>query len=351
MDVAIIGATGHCGRQVAAQLIERALLPEHVTIHLIGHAGGAHESQLWGLRADLRDAFADHAPEINIGNDVSQVDADLVVMMAGATVTRDTKDRAALAETNRRIFTEVAEAVGRMPGEPMVIVQSNPVELAVATFAEHTPRHRIMGAAAWSDSLRFRRELAMDLGIRRPMVNAQMWGQHGDHLVPVWSRVHARGVSEQRVADVIGAAREGRSLSDLPEEIASTRARMLSIINDGDIPGAYAFVQSQPPDVRAAIKPFFTHFTAGQTTELATAHAVVDIIGFLASGEQTTLPAQVVLDGEFNGLAGTLAVPILLDPMGWSQVVDEEIADDEREALHQARAAIAGLTEALEARP
>lgn len=341
MDVAIIGATGHCGRQVAAQLIERSLLPETVTLHLIGHAGGAHESQLWGLRADLRDAFADQAPRIEIGNDVSQTAAELVVMMAGATVTRDTKDRAALAETNRRIFAEVADAVGRMSGNVTAIVQSNPVEMAVTAFARHIPRHRIIGAAAWSDSLRFRRELAADLGVRRPMVNAQMWGQHGDHLVPIWSRIHARGVSEQQLADVIGSAREGRSLADLPGEIVEARTRMLSVINDGDVPGAYAFAQQQPPDIRAAIKPFFTHFTAGQTTELATAHAVVDIIEFLAHGQQITIPSQVVLDGEFDGLVGPLAVPVLIDPMGWSQIVDEAIADDERDALHRAHAAIA----------
>ena len=343
MNVAIIGATGHCGRQVAAQLIERSVLPESGIIHLIGHAGGAHESQLWGLRADLRDAFADHAPEIEIGNDVSTVDADLVVMMAGATVTRETKDRAALAETNRRIFAEVAEAVGRMTGEPMVVVQSNPVELAVAAFTRYLPRHRVLGAAAWSDSLRFRRELAADLGVRRPMVDAQMWGQHGDHLVPIWSRVSARGVSEQQVADAIGAARDGRSLADLPEEIAASRGRMLETINDGDVRGAFEFVQTQPADIRAAIKPFFTHFTAGQTTELATAHAVVDIIGYLANGQQTTIPAQVVLDGEFQGLVGPLAVPVLLDPRGWSQVVDEPVADDEQAALMAASASIDGL--------
>jgi malate dehydrogenase len=341
VDVAIIGATGHCGRQVAAQLIERSLLPETVTIHLIGHAGGAHESQLWGLRADLRDAFADQAPEIAIGTDVSRVQADVVVMMAGATVTKETKDRAALAEINRHIFAEVAEGVGRMSGDVTVIVQSNPVEMAVAAFARYVPRSRIIGAAAWSDSLRFRRELAADLGVRRPMVNAQMWGQHGDHLVPIWSRVHARGVSEQKLADVVGAAREGRVLSDLANEIAETRARMLGVINDGDVPGAYAFVQQQPPDIRAAIKPFFVHFTAGQTTELATAHAVVDIIGFLAHGEQTTIPAQVLLDGELGGLSGPMAVPVLLDPTGWSQVVDEPIAHDEHQALEVASRAIA----------
>ena len=108
MDVAIVGATGSCGRQVAAQLIERSLLPETATLHLVGHKGGAHESELWGLRADLSDAFANQSPNIEVGTDIVGSDADVVVMMAGATVTRQTKDRAALAKINREIFSEVA---------------------------------------------------------------------------------------------------------------------------------------------------------------------------------------------------------------------------------------------------
>ena len=345
MDVAIIGATGSCGRQVAAQLLERRLLPEDARLHLIGHAGGAHETELWGLRADLHDAFADAAPVIEVGTDVAQTDASLIVMMAGATVTRETKDRAALAATNRRIFSEAADAVARMH-DVTVVVQSNPVELALQTFARAVPRHRLIGAAAWSDSLRLRRELAAELGVRRTMVQAQMWGQHGDHLVPIWSQVTARGVSEQQLADVIGAIRNGRSLLDLPGEIQASRSRALELIESGDVAAAYTFIQSHPPDIRAAVKPFFTHFTAGRTTELATAHAVVDIVEFLARGTPVAIPAQVMLEGEFpnitaDGLTGPLAVPVLTSPSGWSQVVEEPIADDEAAALRAAAAAVA----------
>lgn len=340
MDVAIIGATGSCGRQVAAQIAERGFLPEQATLHLIGHSGGAHESELWGLRADLRDAFADTSPRIEVGTDVAATNADVVVMMAGATVTRLTEDRSALAETNLRIFHQVAEELDGMESDPILVVQSNPVELALQIFSRVVQRHRMLGAAAWSDSLRFRRELAADLGVARPMVQAAMWGQHGDHLVPIWSAVHARGVSPQRLADVVGAAREGRSLSDLSSEIAEARNRMLQIVNDGDIRGAYEFIEGHPPDIRAAIKPFFTHFTAGRTTELATAHAVVDLVEFLAQGGGRVIPAQVVLDGEAWEVTGPLAVPVVVDQGGWSQVVTQAIAPDELAALQQAAAAV-----------
>jgi malate dehydrogenase len=341
MRLAIIGATGSCGRQVAAQLLDRGILPAEGSLHLIGHAGGAHESELWGLRADLLDAFSDHAPHIEVGTDVAASDAEVVVMMAGATVTQEMTDRSQLAATNYRIFTEAAADVARMNEEPTIVVQSNPVELAMELFAGVVSRHRIIGAAAWSDSLRFRREIAAELGVKRPLVDAEMWGQHGDHLVPMWSGVRARGVEQSRIDDVVGRATSGRPVTQLPDEIRSIREHVVKLITRGEIAEAYGFIHTQQPDVRAAIKPLFTHFTAGRTTELATAHAVADVVSFLAGGVRATIPAQVVLDNEWPGLSGPLAVPVLIEPHGWSQVVTQKITDDEQDALATAMAAVA----------
>lgn len=340
MHVAIVGATGSCGRQVAAQLLDRRVLGNVGALHLIGHSGGAHESELWGLRADLRDAFGDTAPDIEIGTDVGASSAQLVVMMAGATVTRDTKDRAALAATNRRIFEEAAADVARLGDQVTVIVQSNPVELAIQRFAEHVPRHRLLGAAAWSDSLRLKREIAAELGLRRPQVHAEVLGQHGDHMVPIWSRIRARSVPSARLEGVISRSRAGRRLEDLPSEIISLRTETLRLINDGQIENAYRLLEEQPADLRAAVKPFFTHFTAGRTTELATAHAVVDLVEFIIGGQRSVIPAQVVVEDEIPGLSGPLAVPVILDQTGWSDVVVSKFADDELAALRRASEAI-----------
>ncbi len=57
-----------------------------------------------------------------------------------------------------------------------------------------------------------------------------MWGQHGDHLVPIWSRIHCRGVSQQKVDDMIGTARNGRALSDFAGEIVELRTRVVKLI-------------------------------------------------------------------------------------------------------------------------
>jgi malate dehydrogenase len=351
MNIAIVGATGSCGRQLTAQLLDRRLLPASARLQLVGHHGGRSADELWGLRADLEDAFVDDAPAIEAVIEPAAIDADLVVMLAGATISTDPNapvDRAALGHTNRQMFVEYAEVLASRPGPgPAVIVQSNPVELGVQLFAERLGRHRVLGAAAWSDTLRLRAEIAADLGVRRPQVHTLMLGQHGDYAIPAWSQLRVRGIAAAEVDALVVRSRAGRTLADLPQEVRTHKARMLDLVRSGQVHNAYALVQSLSPDLRAAVKPFFTHFTAGRTTEMATAHAVADIVAALVTGEQRALPAQVALDGEWLDLHGVIGAPVILAPEGWERVYPVELDDDEASALMQAVAAIRAANAAV----
>ena len=351
MNIAIVGAAGSCGRQLTAQLLDRHLLPPSARLQLVGHQGGRSADELWGLRADLEDAFVDDAPTIEVVLEPSAVDADLVVMLAGVTIATDPNasvDRVALGHTNRQMFVEYADALAARPGlPPVVIVQSNPVELGVQVFAERLGRQRVLGAGAWSDTLRLRAEIAAELGVRRPQVQASMLGQHGDNVVPIWSQIKVRGVDPVEVDALVQRARSGRTLADFPQEVSVQKTRMLDLVRGGQVHDAYALVQSLSPDLRAVVKPFFTHFTAGRTTEMATAHAVAEIVAALVSGEQKVLPSQVALDGEWLNLHGVVAVPVILTSNGWENVNRLELAADEVEALIRAVDAIAAANTAI----
>ena len=220
-----------------------------------------------------------------------------------------------------------------------MIVQSNPVEHGVEVFAAALGRHRVVGAGAWSDTLRFRREVAHELGVRRPEVDAVVLGQHGDHLVPVWSRLQVTGVDDDVLASFVAAQRSGRLLSDLADEIGAGKAAMVERVRADDVAGAYALVEALPVDVRTGVKPFFTHFTAGHTTEIHTAHAVADLVAAIVHGSDVRRPLQVALEGEVAGLHGVTAVPVVLGADGWSDAVDPGLAADELEALGEAVAA------------
>lgn len=366
-----------------------------------------------GIRADLEDAFGHQAscPRIEVIPDGAEglkrmfgggcnenesssnnnnSSLDMLIMMAGMTVSTDPQsnknsDRAALGRTNCALFREYARALVEIEksrhddagsSSVVVVVQSNPVELGVEIFArallttDKGAASRVVGAGGWSDSLRFRNELAQDLGVHRTQVSAVMLGQHGDHLVPVWSQIHVRGRDAAEVMDYITQCRQGRTaLLDLPQEISTHKAHMKRLVVEGRVEDAYRYVQALPPDLRAAVQPFFTHFTAGRTTEMATAHAVVDLVEALVQGTQQVMPCQVLIDRRwvqeellaFDGNGPTqdaslcageakevvLSVPVIVSPTGWDRMHKIGLADDEREALWQAAEAIRVANAAL----
>jgi malate dehydrogenase len=263
-------------------------------------------------------------------------------MLAGRTISTDPSqpiDRVALGRANLEIFESYAAAIDSK-NPPMVIVQSNPVELGVEVFGMAAGRHRVLGAGARSDTLRFRQEIAVDLGVRRPQVTAFMIGQHGDNLVPLWSSVRAEGVPDSILNEYVERSTKGRDLVDLPSEIQNAKARMAELVRADKVAEAYSYIGDLTADVRAAVKPFFTHFTAGHTTEMATAHAVADIVAAIAGGHRQVMAAQVTLDGEWLDVVGTIAVPVLTDPRGWSHVMPLDVTSDERDALIAATAAV-----------
>jgi malate dehydrogenase len=174
-----------------------------------------------------------------------------------------------------------------------------------------------------------------------------MLGQHGDYATPVWSQLQVRGVAASEMTALVQRIRAGGTLADFPNEVRTHKARMLDLVHSGQVHDAYALVQSLPPDLRAAVKPFFTHFTAGRTTEIVTAYAVAEIVAALVAGEQRALPAQVLLDGEWLGLHAVIAAPVILALDGWEHVYPLELNAEEVTSLAMAMDAIAAANAAV----
>ncbi|EGQ60665.1 lactate/malate dehydrogenase family protein, partial [Acidithiobacillus sp. GGI-221] len=200
MDVSIIGANGSTGKHIASRiLLERLLLPTD-RLQLVGRRDGSSGNALYGFRQDLKDAFAEHCPIIDIALQPEEVVADIIVMAAGKTIQAHSDpgkappSRDELAIYNQQIAIPYADALVQYGhGHEVVIVVTNPVELIVEIFSQRYDRHRIVGMGAYQDSLRFRREVARSINVSREAVRAMVLGEHGDGIVPLWSSVTIQG--------------------------------------------------------------------------------------------------------------------------------------------------------------
>ncbi|MGV8909239.1 MAG: malate dehydrogenase [Propionicimonas sp.] len=339
MDVAVIGATGDVGRQICVQLIERRIVPVSSRLQIVARAGGPSAQAAHGQRADLIDAYAEHAPLIDVALDPSEVVADVIVMTAGQTIPASpgvAVNRKALAAANIELFESYATTLARNgSGHELVVVVSNPVELAVAVFAKALGRHRVIGMGAWLDTLRFRHEIATSLGIRRQGVGGFVAGQHGDDLVPLWSTVRITGqtVDERLVA--VERLRGKRTMDSFGVEISDAK-RALSELAVTDMHAAFAEIDRWPPDLRAVARPWLTH-QSGAKTASGTAGATVDLVDTIFDGREIVVAGQLALDGEISvagrPVSGVVGVPAVLGPEGWTRVLLDPLPPDEETRL------------------
>jgi malate dehydrogenase len=339
MDVAVLGATGDVGRAICSALVERGVIDAGSRLQLVGRRGGESERAVHGLRVDLIDAYDERAPLIDVATSPEDVVADVVVVAAGRTIpTRGGQvvSRDDLAAANLPVFEAYARALAEGgSGHEVVIVVSNPVELAVTVFARHLGRHRVIGMGAWLDTLRFRREIAASLGIRRQRVSGFVAGQHGDGMVPLWSSVRLRGLDADERREVITRLRGPRTLATFGEEVRAAKAEVAA---QPDMAGGFAVVERCPPDVQAVVRPYLTH-QSGAKTANGTAGATADLVDTVLDGRQIVVAGQVLLDGEI-ALGGTpwrgpLGVPLVVGPDGWTHVMLDDPAPDEGALLHE----------------
>ena len=339
MDISVIGASGGCGREVVTRLVSQGVLGRRELLQLVGgNPASRRPSYLHGLRADLQDAYAENIPEIDVTDDADEIVGDIVVMAAGATFPTDSaqagalQNRDDLARANYPLFEHFAAAVARnrKGNPPVVIVLSNPVELGVHVFCRHLPREYVLGMGAFSDSQRFRWEIASQLGLVRQRVHASMAGEHGLGMVPLWSTVRIHGLQANELAATVARLRAGTVSADFPTRLAAEHAALMAQMMADPIDGpvrALERVARLPPDLRVALKPFPVHYSQAKTIS-ATATATVELVSALCEGRAVEICAQYQHRGEL-GIHGPIGNRLILEGAVRRVVPGDDLSDEE----------------------
>jgi malate dehydrogenase len=270
-----------------------------------------------------------HAPE--------DVVADIIVFVAGVQPSRDGTTRMTmrdqLARANVALFREYAKSIAKQSnGHEIVLLVTNPVELGVEVFAQELGRHRVIGIGAYSDTLRFRREIAKDIGVRRQLVRGFTLGEHGDGIMPAWSTVSVHGWDRAELELRMPLVGDGRPGASYDERLNGERDVMMALLAKGEVVAAFDHVSTLEPDLRVALKPYVT-LLSGARTSFATAGVVVDLVRTLLDGREVVVAGQVQLNGEFLGLSGPLGVPISVGGAGGLRVLEVPLSANERDRL------------------
>ncbi|MBN2416338.1 hypothetical protein JXO52_10875 [bacterium] len=337
MNVTVIGAGGGVGRVITQLIIAERLLDRNQHLELIGNPEGSSKQSLHGFAADLMDAYAGTCPRLTVLDDPAHIKGDLIIMAAGKTIPLSLDEggggRAALADENIPVFEYYASALAKYGhGNEIVICISNPNELATAVFAKHLDNARVIGMGSFLDSLRFRKEIALDLGIRRQRIHAFMIGEHGADMIPVWSGVHIYGFQGDLLENALFKIRRGYDLDRFPDEVAAIRKEVIRMIGRGDIKKCYQTIERYPPDIRTVVRPFITHYS-GAKTVVGTANATLEFIHALTTGHDAFISGQLTTKGAFHGIDSTIGVPFILSNQGVEKIVEIGLSDPEKQLL------------------
>jgi malate dehydrogenase len=257
--IAIVGAGGGVGSSVAYNLL---LADAPYTITLVDGRSGMASSHEMDLQQVVAAGATGSVGIVGLG---SVADADVVVVSAATPLTVN-RSREVYLHDNAAIVGTVADALPEgWPGT--VLMVTNPVDALVTWLARVRPDLRAFGYTA-NDGLRLRTVVGQLLGVAPASVDAWVLGEHGDHCVPLLSRVRVDG-----------------------EVVALTASQRAA---------AADFVRSW----------YVRHVAldSGRSSTWTTGHGVARMVAAL--GTPDVFPASVVLAGQYDVRDVALSVPV-----------------------------------------
>ena len=312
MDISVVGATGNVGRHVALGLVQLGLVGVNDRLQLVGHRGSPNASQVFGMREDILDAFAERSPLIDSTDSIDDIIGDIVVMAAG----KSGENRNELAASNLAVLQRLGDHLRNQgSGHEVVVVLTNPVELATLVLARaiNDPL-RVIGMGSFLDSHRFRKEIAKTCKCYPSDVTAYMLGEHGEYCVPIWSSVRIRGKDMHyvcsRLAPYIRSARE------FMKDMALVTPDLKAMCDQGSFQKALEHLHVQKPDVRAALMPFLC-LRSEAMTSVGTADKVCRLLRCVLQQQSELVPVQTCLSMDLqSGLDTCIGVPAIIGMEG-----------------------------------
>lgn len=295
--VAIIGA-GFTGATIAYALALRDIAREIVLIDIEKEKA---QGEAWDIRHGLP---AMGTADLYAGDYADCADCDMIIVTAGRN-RRPGENRLDLASENIAVLRGVIDSIQRYYTRGVILMISNPVDILTdcASTWMGLPNGMVFGSGCLLDTSRFIRCIADHVALSTGVVNGYLVGEHGDHQVPVWSRVTVGGIP---IAEYCAEA--GLPWDDtVRAEIADKTRRMGSEV------------------IRCKGK---THY--------GIATCVCHLADAVLNQRPTIVSVTSPLQGEHGVRGVSLSVPSVVGPAGVQQRIRERWAPEEYRAFFDA---------------
>ncbi|EPA06818.1 malate dehydrogenase [Candidatus Nitrosarchaeum limnium] len=254
------------------------------------------KSKAIGEALDISNAIpANSNVTIHGTDDFSKISGSNIVVITASTGTY-LKSRTEMMDAQVKMIKEISNKIKKYCPSAIVLVVSNPLDVLTFIFQKETQfsRNKVIGIASSLDSSRFRYLLSEKFGIKQSQItDALVMGEHGDSMVPIFSRVKING----------------KNVSEM--------------LNDSD----KKTISTETQNYWRSLRLLKTR------SEFGIAKNTFDVIRAIIDNDELVIPASIVLNGEYGEKDVALGIPVKINKNGIKEIIEIKLNEQENKLL------------------
>ena len=249
-----------------------------------------------GKALDISNAIPENSNvSIHGTDDFSKISGSDIVVITSSTGIY-LKSRTELMDAQVKMIKEIASQIKKYCPFAIVLIVSNPLDVLTFVFQKETQssRNKVIGIASSLDSSRFRYLLSEKFRIKQSQItDALVMGEHGDSLVPIFSRVK---INEKNVLEIIDEAEKQTISTEIQNYWKSLR-------------------------------------TLDSRSQFGIAKNTFDVIRSIIKNDELTVPASIVLNGEYGEKDVSMGIPVKINKDGVKEIIVIKLNQSESNLL------------------
>ena len=281
--ISIIGS-GRVGSAIAFLAASTSL----DDIHLVN----LHKDEALGQALDISNAIPKDSAISVIGTDYSEIKNSEVVVITASSGTYTTS-RTQMMSEQIKMIRDIAKKIKMYAPDSKILMITNPVDVLTYVFQKeiNLPREKVIGLASSLDSTRFRYLLAKEFDTTQSKIkNALVLGEHGDSMVPIFSNAK---FNEKPVLELLDSYQVHKITNDLKDYWKTLR-------------------KLKGPSI----------FGIAKNT--------IDVINAIIKNQELSIPASVLLDGEYGLSDVCMGVPVRINKDGLINIEEIDLEKSEQ---------------------
>lgn len=254
------------------------------------------KSKAMGEALDISNAIpANSNVSIHGTDDFSKINgSDIIVITASTGIYM--KNRTEMMDTQVIMIKEIAKQIKKHCPSAIILIVSNPLDVLTYVFQKETQfsRNKVIGIASSLDSSRFRYLLSEKFKVKQSQItDAIVLGEHGDSMVPIFSRVKINGKNVLELID------------NKEKQIISTE------------------IQNYWKSLRLL----------KSRSQFGIAKNTFDVIKSIIKNDELFIPASIVLNGEYGEKDVSMGIPVKINKDGIKEIIEIKLNESENKLL------------------